>query len=350
MNKIFNNKKVYNVFELWKKVQIRLSEIQANALEIKKNEATELLEKYELIYSKIKPISNEEFMFENNIFVALIKYVMESNDFFDNRLVDDEIDELLLLAYIYEWLCLEKSKDVTLLGDKSEVLKKLRIISSKSDSTNKKIFENLDIDDISNWMELKRRVKAAAVTCFNEMILYLYNDKKIYKRILNERINIKNFDDRQEALNLWNSIFVLKYQNLNYVYSINDSDDKIIYISVETEDKKVAFVKFKMFYTYSLSNKELKATGVSKELIRIEFIDEKSSSLYGQIISNALIVANRVVKNIFLLNLQIKNDEQQQNKLNNFKNKKVVKIFKMHAKSEEKDLETKSKLIQKSLG
>lgn len=349
MNKIFNSKQNFNVFDLYKSVQIKLSQIQANILSEKKSEANNFLEKHALIYSKIKPISNDEFMFENNIFVALIKYMMETNDFFDKRLSEDEIDELLLLAYIFEWLCLEKSKDVTLLGDKMEVLKKLRIISYKSDSINKNIFDNLDIEEISNWMELKRRVKTAVITCFNEMVLYLYNDQKIYNKILNEKITIKNFDSKKETLDTWNNIFVIQDKNLNYVYSIKDSDDKIIYISIEDENKRVGFVKFKMFYTFEPKNKSLKATGVSKELLRVE-IDEYLNPIYAQIMSNSLKIANRVIKNIFNLDLQIKNQSDEEDKVNNLRSKKVVKIFKVHAKSEDDKGESRNKMIQKTLG
>ncbi len=349
MENIFSNKRNYSVFDLWKDTQIKLGIFQKRILEQKKVEAATLLEKYDLIYSKIKPISNEEFSFENNIFVALIKYIMESNSFFDYRLSDEKIDELLLLAYIFEWLCLEKSKDVTLLGDKSEVLKKLRIISNKSNSINKKIFEDLDIEDVSNWLELKRRVKKSAVWCFDEMVQFLYNDKKIYKKILNETISAKNFDDRDQCLEMWNRVAKTTDENFKYIYSINDSDDKIIYISVETQEKKVAFVKFKMFYTFESVNGQIKPTGVSKELIRIEFIDKKAAELYGEIMSSSLRIANKVIKSIFLLDLQLKNEEKEHDKINNLKSKKVVKIFKMHAKSESLDSE-KSKLIQKSLG
>lgn len=348
MNKIFGSKHQKNVFDLWVEVQSKLSLIQAEILKNKKIQAEDLLNKYELIYSKIKPISDDEFEFENNIFVALIKYLMESNEFFDSRFTDEEVDELLLLAYIFEWLCLEKSKDVTLLGDKGEVLKKLRFISNKTDSINKKIFENIDMDDVANWVELKRRVKKAANECFNQLVIALYKDPKIYKRILNEKSIIKSFDDKEACIKMWNKVFVINHKGLNYVYSINDSDGKIIYISIETEQRKVAFIKFKMFYTFSYENKTIKPTGISKELLRVEFIDANAQELYGEIISNSLKVANRVIKNIFLLDLQIKNEEVENAKINNFKTRKVVKIFKMNAKSEEKP--NQSKMIQKTLG
>lgn len=351
MNKIFNSKQYYNVFDLWKKVQIKLSLIQAQILNEKKQEASQLLEKFELIFSKIKPISNDEFMYDNNIFVALIKYLMESNNFFDTRLDDDQIDEMLLLAYVYEWLCLEKTKDVTLLGDRGEVLRKLRYVSNKSNSANKKIFENLDIDDISNLMELKRRVKSAVMLSFNEMIMFIFNDQRIYKKILNETIKQKNFDNQKQTMELWNQIFQIEDKNFIYSYSVDDSDSKIIYINVFNKDQKIAYVKYKMFYTYSIEAKQLKPTGISKEMIRIELIDEHANSMFGTIVSNCLKIANRVIKNIFLLDLQIKNDEQEQDKINNLKSKKVVKIFKMHAKSEEKEKnDYKNNLIKKSLG
>lgn len=348
MNKIFNKNNYYNVFDIWKKTQSKLNSIQIKLLNDKKEEAVLLLEKHELICSKIKQISDDEFAYENNIFIALIKYVMESNNFFDNRLTEDEIDELLLLAYVYEWLCLEKTKDVTLLGDRSEVLKKLKIISLKSNSTNKAIFDNLDIDEISNLLELKRRVKFAVNYCYNQIIFFILKDDLVYKKILNEKIEVKRFDDKKFCLDLWNKVFVINNNNIKYSYNIEASDEKIIYIDIEQNKEIIAFAKYKMFRTHSIENKQIKATGISKELIRIEFLNDFAKSKYPEILSNILKLANRVVKNIFLLNLQIENDENDLYS-NNFKSKKVVKIFKMHTKNEDtRELEKKN--VAKSLG
>lgn len=43
---------------------------------------------------------------------------MDLNIFFDKRLKDSEIDELLLLVYVYEWIVLDKFKDIILLGNR----------------------------------------------------------------------------------------------------------------------------------------------------------------------------------------------------------------------------------------
>lgn len=342
--KLFKEKKGINVFELWKDIQNKLNIIQTDILKEKQSSSKKLLEKYDLIFSKIKK-ENNEFLFESNIFVVLIKYIMESNDFFEKRLDEEQIDELLLLAYIYEWICLDKNKDITLLGDKSEVLKKLKFASIQSNSSNKKIFENIDIDDITMTVELKRRIKYAAFECYKEMIEYIQSDRKIFLKFLNEKITNKIFNESESYIEIWNKTFRLESNELNYEYSIEDSDEKIIYISVFKNDKKIAFSKFKMFYTHTIQNKQIKATGISKELLLIDFIDYKTQLLCGEILSNCLKIANRVVKNIFLLKLQIENEKYEQDKLNNITSKKVVKIFKMHTKNDDKNL-----LIKKTLG
>lgn len=348
MNKIFSKNNYYNVFDIWKKTQIKLNSIQIKSLNEKKEEAALLLEKHELICSKIKRISDDEFVYENNIFIALIKYIMESNNFFDNRLTDDEIDELLLLAYVFEWLCLEKTKDVTLLGDRTEVLKKLKLISNKSNSSNKAIFDNLDIDEISNLLELKRRVKFAVNYCYNQIIVFMLNDNILYKKILNEKIEVKKFDDKKVCMDLWTKSFVINHSDMKFSYNIEASDEKIIYIDIEHNNEIIGFAKYKMFTTHTIENKHIKATGISKELLRIEFLNEYARSKYPEILSNILKLANRVVKNIFLLQLQIENEENEAN--NNFKTKKVVKIFKMHTKNDENKSELEKKNVAKTLG
>lgn len=354
MKKIFNYNNSLNIFDLWRKVQIKIGYIHKQILTEKKEESSKLLEKYELIFSKIQKNGKDSWVFEKNIFIALIKYLIDSNNFFDKRLTDDQIDELLLLAYTYEWIVLDKPKDISLLGNRTEVLKKFKSVSSESGSWFQTIFENIDIHSLEDWPEIVKRIENATLFCFSEIVSFIEKDGTIYKKVINENYKEKDFNNKDECLQNWNKLFLIKDNGLNYVYSIQDSDLNIIYISVETESEKVALVKYKLFYTYSKNDSSLTPTGVSKELLRIDFINKNFASKYGEILSNSLKISNRAIKNIFLLDLQLKNDEE--NNLNSsLKNKKVVNIIRKKPKSEINstigmDIEKRSKILNKSLG
>lgn len=109
------------------------------------------------------------------------------------------------------------------------------------------------------------------------------------------------------------------------MYSIHDSDFNIIYVSAETDNEKIAAVRFKIFHTYTNDDNKLIATGIGKELLRIDFFKKSYSSQVGEILSNSLKIANRAIKSIFLLELQLKNDEENQIPIK--KNKKIVNII-----------------------
>lgn len=334
MKKIFNKKNSLSVFDLWRKTQIKVGFIHKQILLSKKKDATNLLEKYELIFSKLGINANNNIIFEKTVFVALIKYLMDSNEFFDKRLVDGEIDELLLLAYIYEWIVLDKPKDISLLGNRSQVLKKFREASNQSNSYFQKIFEGIDIYSLDDWQEIVKRINDTTILTFNEIIEFIRNDSFVYKKVIDESFNEKDFNDKKQCIENWNKLFLVSSNNLNYVYSIEDSDSSIIYVSVETAKEKVAFVKYKMFYTYTKENNSLIASGISKELLRIDFIRDEYSNRYGDIISNSLKIANRAIKNIFLLDLQLKNDEGNINFDRVVKHKKIVNIIKSAPKKD----------------
>lgn len=354
MKKIFNYSNSLNVFDLWRKVQIKIGYIHKQILFEKKEEASKLLEKYDLIFSKLQKNGLSEWTFEKNIFIALIKYLIDSNSFFDKRLTEDQIDELLLLAYTYEWIVLDKPKDVSLLGNRNEVLKKFKNVSAESGSWFQTIFENIDIQSLEDWPEIVSRIDKATLFCFTEIVSFVVNDGNVFKKVINENYKEKNFNDKNECLQNWNKLFLIKESGLNYVYSIQDSDLNIIYVSVETDSEKIAIVKFKLFYTYSKIDNSLIPTGISKELLRIDFINKNFSNKYGEILSNSLKISNRAIKNIFLLDLQLRNDEA--NNINSaVKSKKVVNIIRKKPKSEINatigmDIEKRSRILNKSLG
>lgn len=334
MKKIFNQKNSLNVFDLWRKTQIKVSYIHKQILLGKKKDATDLLEKHELIFSKIGIDTESNWIFEKTIFVALIKYLMDSNIFFDKRLKDSEIDELLLLAYVYEWIVLDKPKDTTLLGNRSQVLKKFKEAANESNSAFKNIFEGIDIYSLDDWQEIVKRINDTTIMTYSEILEFIKKDGSVYKKIIDESFNEKDFNDKQQCLENWNKLFLVNWNNLNYVYSIEDSDSNIIYVSVETDKEKVAIVKYKMFYTYTKENNDLIASGISKELLRIDFLKPEYKNNYGDIISQSLKIANRAIKNIFLLDLQLKNDEHY-NADNTVKHKKIVNIIKSIPKTDD---------------
>ncbi|MDE6894466.1 MAG: hypothetical protein K2J02_03770 [Malacoplasma sp.] len=352
MKKIFNYNESLNVFDLWRKTQIKVEFIHKQILSEKKSDASELLDKYKLIFSKVNKDNMNKWTFERNIFVALIKYLMDSNNFFDKRLTENQIDELLLLAYIYEWIVLDKPKDISLLGNRSEVLKKFKKVSTESKSWFRTIFDDIDIYSLEDWPKIIQRIDAAADFCFSEILSFIIKDNVIYQKILDESYKEKDFDNKDECLKNWNKSFLIKDNNLNYVYSIQDSDMNLIYVSVETDNDKVAFVKFKLFKTYSKEDNNLVPTGISKEISRIDFINKNYMNYFPEIVSNSLKIANRAIKNIFLLDLQLRNDEQYN--LEKFKSKKVVNIIKKQPKSESSvpgmTGEKRTNILNKSLG
>ncbi|MCF0217421.1 MAG: hypothetical protein HUJ42_00040 [Malacoplasma sp.] len=325
MNKIFNINSALNVFELWKKVQTKVNLIQSKIIQEKQEESRLLLDKYNLIFSKVSYINNSTINFDSNIFIALIKYLMDSNNFFDKRLTDNQIDELLILAYIYEWLVLNKSKDVTLLGDQYQTLEKFKNITIQSNSYFKFIFDNVNIRDSQDLITITQNIQTAAEFSFNQIFSYIQNDNQVYQKIINQSNRLRDFDNKKECLDYWNHLFLIKTNGLNFVYSIHDSDFNIIYVSAETDNEKIAAVRFKIFHTYTNDDNKLIATGIGKELLRIDFFKKSYSSQVGEILSNSLKIANRAIKSIFLLELQLKNDEENQIPIK--KNKKIVNII-----------------------
>lgn len=200
MNKIFNINSALNVFELWKKVQTKVNLIQSKIIQEKQEESRLLLDKYNLIFSKVSYINNSTINFDSNIFIALIKYLMDSNNFFDKRLTDNQIDELLILAYIYEWLVLNKSKDVTLLGDQYQTLEKFKNITIQSNSYFKFIFDNVNIRDSQDLITITQNIQTAAEFSFNQIFSYIQNDNQVYQKIINQSNRLRDFDNKKECL------------------------------------------------------------------------------------------------------------------------------------------------------
>ena len=125
---------------------------------------------------------------------------MDSNNFFDKRLTDNQIDELLILAYIYEWLVLNKSKDVTLLGDQYQTLEKFKNITIQSNSYFKFIFDNVNIRDSQDLITITQNIQTAAEFSFNQIFSYIQNDNQVYQKIINQPNRLRDFDNKKECL------------------------------------------------------------------------------------------------------------------------------------------------------
>ena len=144
---------------------------------------------------------------------------------------------------------------------------------------------------------------------------------------VNESIKCKraNFDDvkiNDEYLKqLWIDTFSIVEDNITYSYSAMNSDDNFIYINVETKNEQIAFVKFRMFETFTYKSGNVVPSGIGKELLRIEFLNKHAESIHAKILTNSLKIANRVVKHIFLIDVK--------NKIEETGNKKVVNITPM---------------------
>lgn len=324
-----------NIFEFFISVQTQYNELQKENFKINKETAVSLLNKWNTIFDNLKKNDETNFVFDSKLFSLIVKYLVESNDFFSNRVEEDKIDEFLLLAYCYEWICLDRVKDVSLLGDKNDVLNKLKSITSKNRSDYMHIFNNLDPNNLApNGISLlKKRIRNSAEVCFNEIIFYCLNDSNYYQKIIKKVFVEKNFTNYNEVLKIWNNIFFIRTPSFNYIYSVDDSDKRIIYISVEKNNQKIAYFKFRIFYTYNeaIIDKNSFATGVSKELITVGFVEQRFSHQYGEMISHVLKIANRAIKNIFLIDLELKSHKHKS--LNNQSilktNKEVVKVIKI---------------------
>ena len=318
---LINNlqKSGFNIFEQWKKVQKDVLVAKAIQLKEKKQFVWKYQNEYTSILSSIKK-DGDGYQFNLPSFVRVIRYLNSSNGFFNNRISSDSMDEYLILIYLYEWLYLGKDKDESVLGKKIDVIKKLKLIVKKTGSNNKKLFENLDLDDENAVQIFTSRLNDGVIKTFNQVLNLISLDMNYFSKI-----KLDNFDDvkiNDEYLKqLWIDTFSIVEDNITYSYSAMNSDDNFIYINVETKNEQIAFVKFRMFETFTYKSGNVVPSGIGKELLRIEFLNKHAESIHAKILTNSLKIANRVVKHIFLIDVK--------NKIEETGNKKVVNITPM---------------------
>lgn len=302
-----------NIYEQWKNVQIRLLDIKNNNLRDKKEQLRTFESQYSSIVSFAMKLDNGTYEFNLSNLIKIVKYLNASNNFFNNRVSVDMMDEILLLVYLYEWVCLDKQKDNMSLGTKEEVIKKFRNLTFKTNSEYRKIFEDIDLTDINNDANriiFSQRIRNATFRAYNSLLNIISLDNEYFERIRREEyINLELLDESYFT-KLWKDTFSIEENRATYSYSAINSDDVFIFINVETKTEQVAFVKFRMFETFSSKSGTILSSGISKELLRIEYLNSKYENIGASILSNSLKIANRVIKHIFLPELRFRNEEE----------------------------------------
>ncbi len=298
-----------NIFEQWKRLHIKLLEIKNARLDEKKELIPTLEEQYNEIISNAIKVNGGSYEFNLSNLVKIVKYLNNSNDFFNNRVSFEMMDEILLLVYLYEWLCLGKEKNISILGNKEEVIHKFRILTFKTNSEYRLIFEGIDLNNKDDYNTFTSRIRNATFRAYNSLLNIISIDNEYFEKVrCQEYVNIKLLNE-DYFLKLWKDTFSIEDERVTYSYSAINSDDVFIFINVETKTEQVAFVKFRMFETFVSKNGKVVSNGISKEILRIEFLNPKYENLGSSILANVLKLANRVVKYIFLPDLRFRNEQ-----------------------------------------
>lgn len=309
-----------NIFEQWKKLHIKLLEIKNIKLEEKKELIPLLEQQYSEIISNAIRVNGGSYEFNLSNLVKIAKYLNASNEFFNNRIAIEMMDEILLLVYLYEWLCLGKEKSVSILGPKEEVIHKFRSLTLKTNSEYRLIFEDIDLNNKEDYNVFTSRIRNATFRAYNSLLNIISVDNDYFEKVRHqEYVNIQILDE-DYFLKLWKDTFSIEDERVTYSYSAINSDDVFIFINVETKTEQVAFVKFRMFETFSSKSGTIVSSGISKEILRIEFLNPKYENLGSSILANVLKLANRVVKYIFLPELRFRNEqlEFEKQKMNRY--------------------------------
>ncbi|MEF9985135.1 MAG: hypothetical protein RSA40_01385 [Malacoplasma sp.] len=303
-------KNVFNPYNKWKEVQKKLQINKIKDLQAKKDSLAIFRDDYVNVIKNIERVS-DNIKFNLSNLVKAVKYLNSSNSFFNNRLPVEAIDEILLLIFIYEWICLEKPKDQSILGTKEEVIKKFKLQTYSSNSEYKKIFENIDFDFDEGMVLFKDRLKNSTFKTYEKILAIIKDDENFFNK-LNDEIAVNELNDKEEYFSkLWKDTFEILEDKYAFVYSVKNSDEKIICINIETASEVVATVKFKMFETHILNQGFLVANGISKELISLTQIGKKLELDFFIVMSHSYQIANRVVKNIFLQDLKLKIEDSK---------------------------------------
>lgn len=309
MNSINSNNKneIINIYELWKDIQIKLLDAKNSKIIERKNLLNFYKNQYAEIINEVIKIDDNTYEFNLANLIKIAKYINHSNSFFNNRISAEFIDEILILVYLYEWICLKYEKDPNILGIKEEVIDQFRILTFKTNSEYQKIFDNIDLNSQEGQNLFAIRIKNATFKAYNSLIILISRDNIYFSKIDNDQVFSLNSLKEDYFIKLWKDTFILEEDRVTYSYSIINSDETFIFINVETKNEQVAFVKFRMFQTFSLKNGIISLSGISKEILRIEFLNQKYEVIGASIISNSLKLANRVIKNIFWPNLKNQN-------------------------------------------
>lgn len=304
------NKNAFNPFNKWKEIQKKIQINKIKDLQLKKDSLSIFRDDYNAIIKNIERVS-DSVKFNLSNLVKAVKYLNSSNAFFNNRLATESIDEILLLIFLYEWICLDKPKDKSILGTKEEVIKKLKLQTYNSGSEYKKIFDGIDFDFDESTILFKDRLRNSTFKTY-EKILNIIKDDEIFFNKLNAEMTVNELADNDEYFSkLWKDTFEILEDKYAFVYSLKNSDEKIICINIETYSEVIAIVKFKMFETHILHQGLLIPDSICKDLISLTRVGKKIELDFFTIISNSYLLANRVVKNIFLQDLKLKLDDSK---------------------------------------
>lgn len=333
-NNLTNNKKDSTIFNRWRKIQKEIQKSRLDSIKDKKKFLPMFKDEYNSLSSMIYKKSDDSYEFNFSFLIRAIKYINDTYDFFNRKLKIGDLDEILLLIYIFEWVCLNKEKDPNLLGDKDEVIDKLKVKVRNSGSIYKEIFENINLNNFNDFEEFKRRIIFYVKKTHDKLIDVISKDANIYNSIEQTKNFLVDFDNYEICNKIWKDTFNIFDDKVDYLYDLENSDDSIIYINIEANNKQVAFIKFRIFQTFSQKKSKTIPSGFSKEILRIDFVNKTYENMVGPFLSNSLKIANRVIKNIFLpeLQLELYNNEKLENDSFKFQNiidksNKVVKII-----------------------
>lgn len=304
------NKNPFNAFKKWKEIQKKIQINKIKDLQLKKDSLSIFRDDYNSIIKNIDRVSdNVKFNLSN--LVKAVKYLNSSNVFFNNRLPIEAIDEILLLIFLYEWICLDKPKDQSILGTKEEVIKKFKLQTYNSCSEYKKIFDGIDFDFDESAILFKDRLRSSTFKTYEKILNIIKDDESFFNK-LNAEITVNEIMDNEEYFSkLWKDTFEILEDRYAFVYSLKNSDEKIICINIETHSEVIATVKFKMFETHILKQGFLIPDSICKELMSLNQIGKKIELDYFTLMSHSYLLANRVVKNIFLQDLKLKLEDSK---------------------------------------
>lgn len=200
------NKNPFNPFKKWKEIQKKIQINKIKDLQLKKDSLSIFRDDYNSIIKNIDRVSdNVKFNLSN--LVKAVKYLNSSNVFFNNRLPIEAIDEILLLIFLYEWICLDKPKDQSILGTKEEVIKKFKLQTYNSCSEYKKIFDGIDFDFDESAILFKDRLRSSTFKTYEKILNIIKDDESFFNK-LNAEITVNEIMDNEEYFSkLWKDTF-----------------------------------------------------------------------------------------------------------------------------------------------